>query len=118
MHFRKGEVSLESFTDDRDSRIAADKNPKGRIESFSPWNVKRPSCPRGWAAKKYLTLRRRPDPEGLWQYGDLERQAAHHLAVEVDQGLDAEVEAEGGAARRPHLGMVDMGAAVELGQDA
>src|SRR5918993_2450238 len=60
----------------------------------------------------------RSDPEGLWQNGDLEWQAAHHLAVEIDQGLHVRGAAEGGAARRPHLGMADMVAAVELGQDA
>src|SRR5262245_18557166 len=59
----------------------------------------------------------RTDPEGLWQNGDLQGQASDGLAIEVDEGFHLRVEAKGGAAGRPHRGMPDVRAAVELGQD-
>src|SRR5262249_22986566 len=46
-----------------------------------------------------------------------ERQAAHRLAIEIDQGLDLRFEAEGGAAADADLAMMYVSAAVELGHN-
>src|SRR6266542_1847420 len=99
------------------SAQADDARPRTRagMTRASARRMKKPPCAFCNAALVSTFPLDRPDSEGLWQNGDRERQAAHRLAVEVNQGLDRRVEAEGGPAGRPHLGMVDMGAAVELG---
>jgi len=57
----------------------------------------------------------RADQQRARQHRDLEGQLADRFAVEIDQGLDtSESNRKRRAAAGPHLGMVDMGAAVEL----